>query len=145
MSSYEEDFQLRQAARRRLPPWLALVMPFTFLVSSFGSTFVLYEAVAAARASLRPELPSLLPTTRGPAQFVFVGLLFLLFVAGACFSIVLSNLFMAAIPPVRKILDDNAKAVPGYSFAEGMAQGRKAVLYVALPAVAAATALAYFA
>ncbi len=128
-----EGFAARQVARRRIPPWLALAMPFVFLAFSFGVAFVVFRAAWHIHDAYHAGFQDVAPLVFAASFLAGVPL-------GGMF---LGNLFLWLIPPVRRVLDANAEGVKGLSFCAGMKAAQQATLFISLPAIVTAFLLAY--
>ncbi|MGZ3650271.1 MAG: hypothetical protein ACXWR1_05025 [Bdellovibrionota bacterium] len=144
MQKFIRDFLRRQAARFALPAWLRILMPATFLGVAFGMAFGAFRLIAGIRGMLHPDFPPLVPAAGGPPTAAFAVAGIGTFIFGACSSILISNLLVASIPPVRVVLDRNASGVRGGSFAESMKQGWRAIGFVGLPILALSLIVALF-
>lgn len=128
-------FLERQSARHRLPNWLSLLLPVVFLCIAFSIAAALVVYASKAYHHFHPKLPELLASS-GPVTLAQGLVLFSSLLIGVSLSVPVSNIVLWLIPPVRRILDENAKGLPGASFKEGMKAGMKALIFVALPCVA---------
>ncbi|MCC7037007.1 MAG: hypothetical protein IT560_06815 [Alphaproteobacteria bacterium] len=125
-------FLERQRARRRLPNWLRISLPVIFLSVAFSVAAILVVCASWAYHHFHPDMPQLLASS-GPITLAQGLILFSCFLIGITLSLPLSNIFLWLIPPVRRILDENAQGLPGASFKESMKAGMKALIFVALP------------
>jgi hypothetical protein len=126
-----EDFRKRQGARLRLPVWLRFAMPIVLMSFMLATTALIVIVANKMFITLHPE--AMPPFGHRTLTLTQVFLLFPPFMIGLPSSIILGNLFLWLIPPVRRILDQNARGVPGASFSQGMAAGRKMMIFAAVP------------
>jgi hypothetical protein len=114
MSELGQDrrgFAARQAARARLPVWLALLMPLMAIASVGGLTvasiFVLLTLHRTLHHAVLSELPVVL---------MVVGA----FMGAVAPAPMLLNFLLARFAPLRRIFERNAKGVPGASYQASM-------------------------
>jgi hypothetical protein len=115
VQKYLADTRQRAIARRRLPVWLALLMPFIALFFVFGTTLVCILAAAYVHNVLYPE--TTWRAMGGAAQFLIFAAAFIM---GLAPGLIFANAALWIVRPVRQILDANAEGVKGLSFYEGM-------------------------
>src|SRR5262245_41194721 len=112
LSNLRADMAARAAARARLPRWLALLMPVIALTCVLGLTTIIAWACFRLHQALHP---------RAQLSDRVVGLS----VTGALIiavapGLMLGNCILGLVPPIRKLLDRNAKGVRGLSFHEAL-------------------------
>jgi hypothetical protein len=106
----------RARARRRKSPWNLLL--FLLMLASWGALcFLLAWLGAALHAALHPaQAPLFLshgPNRPGPILVVLAS-----FFGPICPCFLLANWIVRALPPARRVLDAEARTVPGASYAE---------------------------
>jgi hypothetical protein len=122
------DFTARSAARGRLPAWLKVAAPLLSLVSVFTLVALLFAAANAIHSLARPGVT--LATAAGPSELLmFLGS----FVAALAPGFLIANLALWAVPPTRRVLDQNAKGVPGASFRRSMMGLSKLAIVLTAP------------
>jgi hypothetical protein len=131
----ETAFIERQRARQQLPVWLRILLPVVFLGVTFFIAAMFVICASKAYHALHAGLPQLL-ASEGSITLTQALVIFPSFLIGVSLSLPVSNILLWLIPPVRKMLDENAQGVPGASFREGMKTGIKALIFVALPSFA---------
>jgi len=107
---YFREAGSRAAARRRLPVWLALLMPFIGLFFVFCITVALGLIGIHVYQVLHPRLP------QDTISLIFGGA----FIAAIAPGFIVANLALWLVPPIRQILDANAKGARRLSFLEGI-------------------------
>ena len=139
----KREFAARQAARQALPPWAKALMLPTYLGFVFGISLLSFWLAMHVRTVLRPDLAPILSPAGRPPTFSFIATFLSSMCAGACLAIVPANACLWLIPPMRRILDQNAQGIPGATFVESMRQGRKAIQYVGIPCLLVAALIAW--
>jgi hypothetical protein len=121
------DFRARQAARRRLPIWLALLMPIMAISAELGLTFVCIVLLWTIHRALHSA------STLGAA---FILIFFSSFFFAIAPALMLLNFLLAQIPSLRRIFDRNAEGVPGASYRAAMKALWKVAKIIMPPALA---------
>jgi hypothetical protein len=125
--AYKWGFQQRQAARMRLPVWLALLMPL-MVISCAAAIVICSIAVSVAlHRSLHPGVT----LSEGTIGLVMIASLIGLYPP----ALMLLNMLLHSIPALRRILDENSKGVPGASYRKSMDQLRKVAIILTPPAL----------
>jgi hypothetical protein len=121
-------FQARQAVRMRLPLWLRLLMPlmvmYTVLALTAGSIALLWSLHQAVHPGI-----SFRTISGGAFALIF----FLSFLGIVAPALMLLNLCLRGIPPLRRIFEENTKGVPRASYDESMSGLRKAATVLVPP------------
>jgi len=105
-------------------------MPFIALSSVLGLTFIVAYGLVSLHLALHPSASWPLKSSE-LSKFLMV---FLPFFGCAAPGLMIGNFILYAIPPVRRVLDRNARGVPGASFKQSM-RGFGKVSAVGLPTV----------
>jgi len=114
----------------RLPAWVRIFMPLTFmsllLLLTTGSMILLWSL----HRVLHPSI-SIRSVSTGAILLMF----YPTFVGLTAPALMLGNFCFHAVPGLRHIFDANSKAVPGASYQRGMRSLSKVAKTLALPAL----------
>jgi hypothetical protein len=129
--SYSEDFRARQAARMRLPVWLRISMPLMAISSIVAVTAASVGLFWALHRMLHPGISfSAIPDA------VFILIFFPSFFGAMAPALMLLNLALIRIPPLKQLFDKNSEGVPGASYKSSMSGLRKVAIIMLPPALA---------
>ena len=120
--------EARSRAKRRKSPWNLLLIPG--VVAPWAIIwYVSARVLGAVARRIHPELNFVLLPDSGGGILIALGLLF----AWLLVAIVLGNMFVAAIPVVRRTLDGEAQSAPGTDFVSANRGLLKAVTFMTPP------------
>ena len=128
LQGYGSGFQARQAARMRLPLWLGLLMPLMFMSTVLTLTAGSIALLWSVHQAVHPGI-----SFRAGGAFVLMS--FASFFGVLAPALMLLNLGLHAIPPLRRIFEENSKGVPGASYDKAMSGVRKAAAILVPPSL----------
>ena len=115
MSKWADEFAQRQAARRRLPRWVLWLQMVMSIVSFVAALFVGLQIFLALHRLAHGDFDLSAPINAAGFCMLFGAALAL-----PAPALMLVNLILVQIGPLRRIFDQNAKGVPGASYSEAM-------------------------
>ena len=127
--TYTRGFQARQAARMRLPTWLRLLMPIMVMSSVLALTAGSVALLWSLHRTLHPGI-SLGAMSGGAVALIF----FSSFFGALAPAMMLLNVCLRRVPPLRRIFEENSKGVHGASYQESMSGLRKLAMVLVPPA-----------
>lgn len=130
---YKRDFRARQVARMRLPVWLAALMPVLSMSSIAVVTVASVMALWGLHHALHPDISS--EVMPGVAKSL---ILFPSFFGAIAPGLMLLNVILRHIPPLRRIFDASGEGVRRASYPEAMKDLRKFAKVLVPPALALA-------
>ncbi len=113
LRSYQADFPKRQAARQRLP-WWAVLFQLTIAISGLGGLAMGWLfGFEALYHIVHPSIPLFEPRFPSGGLMAFPGIVAAIFI-----SVILTNVVIRLVPPVRRANEEAFRGVRSGSFRE---------------------------
>ena len=127
---YKDGFRERQAARMRLPVWVRYLMPIMIMSSILALTAGSIMLLWSLHRALHTEI-----SLRTLSDIAGILIFLPSFIGAMAPGMMLLNLLLHHIPPMRRIFENNSRKAPGVAYREAMAQLRKVAIFLVPPSL----------